>query len=239
MNEDELEDFGYTFDELMGKETRIGNARHIRQLSIFPSEVVVLPYEKMTLEVADPILQRMCEDVHRAESLIGISYQPKGSSALPAPGTIGVAAQIQDIIRANPGSHYFVKVEGVVRYKTAQYVETDKPYSVATINYFEDKDGKKARQMHAQLVREFKSLMKRFARDWCPEKPRMQQTADSFETAGAQIYSWLFWYLFPLPPEGRVLILDIKSTATRLAVFNKQFRQKLDRLKDAPKNSYN
>lgn len=240
MNEEnDFEDFDFSFDELMGKETRIGNARHIKQLPIFPSEIVVLPYERMTLEVADPILQKMCDDVQRAESLIGISYQPKGSSATPAPGTIGVAAQIQEIIRATHGNLYLVKIEGIVRYKTAQYVEGEKPYPVATINYFEDKDDKKHRRMYPQLVAEFKSLMKRYTREWCEGNPQKLRTADSFEPDGATIYSWLFWRYFPLPPDARVLVLNIRSTAQRLSVFNSQFRKKLDWLKDVPKNSNN
>jgi hypothetical protein len=56
----------------------------------------------MTLEVADSIFQRMCEDVQHSESVIGISYHPKGDTSIPAPGTIGSAAQIQDIIRTTP-----------------------------------------------------------------------------------------------------------------------------------------
>jgi Lon protease-like protein len=240
MNEEnEFEDFGFSLDEILGKETRLGNARHIKQLPIFPRQVVILPYEKMTLEVADRATQQMIDDVNEAESLIGISYQPKGDKSIPAPGTLGVAAQIQGITRTNPGNLYLVEIEGMVRYKTAQYVETGKPYPVATINYFDDNDDKRHRKMLPQLVAEFKSLMKRYTREWCDNNPRMLRTVDSFETRGAQIYSWLFWDLLPAPPEGRPALLEIRSTATRLYAFNQQFKQKLDWVKGKPRLSNN
>jgi len=163
----------------------------------------------------------------------------KARSQISHAGTLGVAAQIQGMTRTNPGNLLLVDIEGIVRYKTAQYVETDEPYPITTINYFEDNDDKRHRKMFAPLVAEFKSLMKRYAREWCENNQRMIRTADSFETRGAHIYSWLFWKLIPAPPDGREALLNIRSTATRLYAFNQQFKRKLDRLKGKSGIHYN
>lgn len=234
----EFDEFEEIFEE---KETLLGNVRHIKEIPICTQETVVLPYEKSSLKVSEAVIKRMISDVEKSEILLGIVEREKGETILPAVGSIGVAADIEEDGDKLSGKSQIVKIQGIVRFTIDEYVETDKPYPVARITFFEDDKikSKWEKQMHPVYADELRKLMKQFCR-LVGKYRHMDDHADTIKNEDIMMYSFFFWFLFaPVPQEIRRTLIEVRSTVQRTFLLNRHLERVIKRIKKTKRSHFN
>ena len=240
MSEEKMSD-DFEFPEFIEEKiSYLDKLKNITEVAIYPQELVVLPYETMTLKVTDANFQQLLSDSKGDDAHLGIAPQLKGGG-LPAIGSIGVGADVEEI---NPmlGKTHLVKIRGVVRFTIDEYIETDKPYPMARITFFEDdakpKPGEK--EFRSVLFEELRELMGEYNRNHGKYK-HLENLADSLKEKHLEAYSFFFWIacFSSMPAELRETLLRSRSTANRTYVLNRQLERtlaKLDKIKPANLN---
>jgi Lon protease-like protein len=111
----------------------------VKHLPIFPLPLVLIPNELLPLHIFEDRYRRMLEDVQTAGNIFGIVlHEPSDSFAhAPEPGSVGCVAEIKEVETLEDGRSNIVTL-GVVRFRLIDYVESDAPYLVAEVEYFED-----------------------------------------------------------------------------------------------------
>ena len=112
----------------------------IRHLPIFPLPLVLLPNELLPLHIFEPRYRKMLKDVQHEQNIMGISFFDSGdesSGEQPEPGTIGCAAEIQEV-QELPDGRSNILTTGLIRYRLLDYVDAGEPYLVAEVEFFKD-----------------------------------------------------------------------------------------------------
>jgi len=224
----------YEFDEIIEeKESYVDKCSHIKEVAIYPQELVILPYEWMTLKISDAASKQLFEEVKKDEMYLGIGEQLSGEKALPAVGSIGVGADIEEIDKESLGNTHVVKIRGVVRFQINEYIETDKPYPVARITFFEDDKithpGEK--KMLPEMFIQLRELMRQFNRLVGKHK-HLENLSDMMNKKYLEEYSFFYWTcVATLPPELRKMLLEMRSTVRRTYCLNRQIERALKRIK--------
>lgn len=238
---EKLESKEFEFDEFIEeKETLLGNVSHIKEIPICRQPLIVLPYEWMHLEISDPNIQQMLTDVEKRESLFGIIEKSADEVALPAVGTIGVAADIEEITKTGYANLQLVKIQGIVRFTIDEYVETDEPYPVARITFFEDNENTTnfEKVNLPVLGNRLRKLMKELCR--LEGKYRhLDDYADTIKDEDLQSYSFFFWFIFLPPAQLRKLLIEMDSTVQRLFVLTRHIERVIQRLKGNKPTRFN
>jgi Lon protease-like protein len=116
---------------------------HIKHLPICAiSAQVLLPFVRNTeIKIGKAAQLRLLSDaVHADDKMFGASYvapEKFAANELPPVSSVGCVAQIKSVKLGKSGGK-IAKVVGVARYKILEYVETEKPYPVAKVEYFAD-----------------------------------------------------------------------------------------------------
>lgn len=236
---DTFEDF--EFPEFIEENTSyLDKLTHIKEVAIFPQELVVLPYEWMTLKVTDANFQKLLSDAKGNEVYLGIVPQLKGGG-LPPVGSIGVGADVEEI---NPmlGKTHIVKIRGVVRFTIDEYVETNKPYPMARVTFFEDDEKEKPgeKEFRAMVLNELRELIGEYNRNH-GKHAHLGDFNHYIEDKHLEPLSFFFWTMCfsPIPAEIREIVLKIRSTVQRTYVLNRQLPRtlkKLDKIKQSRSN---
>lgn len=220
------------FPELIGaRRTLLPELSNVEELAIYPQETIVLPFETMTLEITDERAQKLFQTAHDLEKYVGIVYQPKDEDGLPAPGSIGVAALVKEVTKTGFGNLRLFWIRGHIRFRLDEYVETDQPYPVAKITFFEDEDDewqeKQIPRQLAELQELLRECLKR-GRAGVPPQINVQQLPETITFYDSETYSFFFWVWVRLKPEVRQFLISLRSTYERLVCLNNQFRTGLD-----------
>ena len=111
----------------------------ITQLPIFPLPLVMLPGEQLPLHIFEPKYRQMLKDVTESNRFFGISYFEPAETTLdrPAIDTVGCVAEVREVEALADGRSNILTL-GVVRYRLNEYVETDHPYIVGEVGFFQD-----------------------------------------------------------------------------------------------------
>lgn len=236
---DTFEDF--EFPEFIEEKTSyLDKLKHIKEVGVFPQELVILPNEWMTLKVTDANYQKLLADAMNDEAYLGIVPQLKDGT-LPPVGSIGVGADVEDI---NPmlGKTHIVKIRGVVRFTIDEYVETDKPYPMAQVTFFEDDEKEKPgeKELRAQLLNELRELIGEYNRNH-GKYPHLGDFNHYIEDKYLETLSFFFWTMCfsPIPAQIREIVLKIRSTVQRTFILNRQLPRtlkKLDKIKQSRSN---
>ncbi len=111
----------------------------ITRLPIFPLPMILFPHAPMPLHIFEPRYQKMLADIQLSNNLFGLSYYnlAESDSDIPDVGHIGCVAEVNNAQNLPDGRSNILTI-GIVRYHLEEYIETDEPYLVGEVSFFED-----------------------------------------------------------------------------------------------------
>jgi Lon protease-like protein len=85
----------------------------------------------------------MLADVTKSNNFFGVHlFEPKDEfDTRPPVGSVGCIAEVRDV-QEMPDGKSNILTNGVIRYRLVDYVDTEKPYLVGEVEFFEDGGGK-------------------------------------------------------------------------------------------------
>ncbi|HEY0048731.1 MAG TPA: LON peptidase substrate-binding domain-containing protein [Pyrinomonadaceae bacterium] len=205
--------------------------RGITNLPVFPLPVVLLPNELLPLHIFEPRYRQMLKDVQLTNQVFGVSYFSAEESVIEKPetGTLGCAAEVRNVQMLEDGRANIVTV-GLIRYRLEGYVETDEPYLIGEISFFED-DEEDASLLQSLADEVFALFMRvaKAAHDLSGERGKMPEIPQ----VEPQHLSFLITAAFNLQPEVKYEFLEIRSTAERLERLREMLRQTVGRVEES------
>jgi Lon protease-like protein len=119
----------------------LDKVRAIKQLPLFPLPVVLFPGTPLPLHIFEPRYQQMLKDIQISNNFFGIPFFDASESVEKRPpiGTIGCVAELRNEQKTEDGRSNILTV-GIIRFRIEEYVETDDPYLVGEVSYFEDEE---------------------------------------------------------------------------------------------------
>lgn len=203
----------------------------VKFLPIFPLPVVLLPNEILPLHIFEPRYRKMLEDIKLEKNLFGISFFDAQSSeqSKPEAGSYGCVAEVRETQTLEDGRSNIVTI-GVIRYRLESYIESDEPYAVAEISFFED--DKEDENVIKPLADEVFGLFMRIAnaahemsgdRGKFPDLPQAEPQQLSFLVAAA----------FSLDPKLKYELLETRSTGERLKRMREILLKAVEKLEES------
>ena len=190
---------------------------HIEQLPVcVTSGQVLLPFVRNhEIKIGKTAQLRLLSDaVHSEDKMFGVSFVAPDQN--PAPerppaGSIGCVAEIKSVKLSKTGGK-IAKVCGVARYKILEYVETEKPYPLAAVEYLADEP--EDDEANAEIALKLAELMKHV----------MDKTAASLNvktdfpvlTFPPTMFSFVLPELFNFSTDVRLDFLNLRKTSERL-----------------------
>ncbi|NNE68069.1 MAG: hypothetical protein HKN33_16015 [Pyrinomonadaceae bacterium] len=186
----------------------------INRLPVFPLPLVLMPHEMLPLHIFEPRYRQLLEDISHTNKLFGLSlFEPENEfQNRPQTNTIGCVAEVRESKELEDGRSNILTV-GVIRYRLLEYLETDDPYLVAKVEFFEDED--EVDPNTEALSKEVFLLFKRVAQAAHNLSGQRGEFPDIPEAAPEQL-SFLVSAAFNLPPEEKYEYLEMTSTRGRL-----------------------
>ena len=193
----------------------LDKVRGVRELPLFPLPLVLFPGVPLPLHVFEERYRRLLADVRVSNNLFGLSYfDPNTADALERPpaGHVGCATEVVEVQPLPDGRSNILTV-GVVRYRVTGYVESDEPYLVARVEFFEDDEGDAAvlkkragevAEMFTRIARAMRSINDE--RGDLPELPLEDPERLSFLVAA----------VVEMEADAKQQLLEMRSTAERL-----------------------
>jgi Lon protease-like protein len=197
----------------------LDKVRGITEIPIFPLPLVLLPIEILPLHIFEPRYREMLNDVTTTNKLFGVQlFEPKEEFETHPPiGSIGCVAEVREV-QPMPDGRSNILTSGVIRYRLSNYVETDKPYLVGEVEFFEDvPEDEDAKQVSADEVF---ALFERIAK----AAFRMSGNRGQFpeiERADPEPMSFLVTAAFSFDNEKKYRLLEMTSTTRRLRSLKK------------------
>ncbi len=201
--------------------------KQVESLPIFPLPLVLMPNELVPLHIFEDRYQKMLADVASAGDMFGIVYFEPVESFIDRPvvGSIGCLAEVRDRDTMADGRSNIV-VLGTTRFQLSEYADTDEPYLVAEVEFFEDaeEDPSIVDPLADEVFAVFERIAKAaFAmsgnRSRFPEITRTDPESFSFLTASA----------FSFDNDYKAGLIEMTSTVERLeklhTVMKKAVRQ--------------
>lgn len=203
----------------------------IKQLPIFPLPIVLMPSELLPLHIFEEKYRQMLKDVEHQKNLFGLTYfNPQETFAeKPEPGTVGCVAEVNEVQKLPDGRSNILTI-GVIRYRIVDYVQTDEPYLVAEVEFFEDVNEENTELN--ELADEVFTLFKRVAeaahkisgqRGEFPEIPQAEPEQLSFLISSA----------FNLENDLKYKMLETQSTFERLENMQSILKKAVDQIEDS------
>lgn len=185
----------------------------IGQLPIFPLPLVLLPNEVLPLHIFEPRFRMMLSDVEENYRMFGISrFEPDDAPEdRPLVGTVGCAAELRDVQRM-PDGRSNILTSGVVRYRIIDYLDLDKPYLTAEIEFFEDDKDETLLNEKADIVFELFERVAKAAFDIGGNRGQVPE----IQRADPEALSFLVTAAFNLDDAVKYEFLEMTSTLDRL-----------------------
>lgn len=186
----------------------------IKQLPIFPLPVILMPSELMPLHIFEEKYRQMLSDVELQRNLFGVNFfdPPENLADKPEAGAIGCVAEIQDVQKM-PDGRSNIMTTGVIRYHLIDYIQTDDPYLVAEVEFFEDE--KEDETILKTLSDEVFVLFKRVAQA-AHKISGMRGEFPDIPQAEPEQLSFLITSAFNLENDLKYKMLETRSTSERL-----------------------
>ena len=193
----------------------LDKVRGVRELPLFPLPLVLFPGVPLPLHVFEERYRRLLADVRVTNNLFGLSYfDPNAAGAFERPptGHVGCATEVVEV-QPMPDGRSNILTVGVARYRVTDYVESDEPYLIARVEFFEDEEGdpeflrKRAgevAEMFTRIARAMRSINDE--RGELPELPVEDPERLSFLVAA----------VVEMEAESKQQLLEMRSTAERL-----------------------
>jgi Lon protease-like protein len=193
----------------------LDKVRGVRELPLFPLPLVLFPGVPLPLHVFEERYRRLLADVRVSNNLFGLSYfdpGAPGSFEHPPAGHVGCATEVVEVQPLPDGRSNILTV-GVARYRVTDYVESDEPYLVARVEFFEDEEGDAAvlgkragevAEMFTRIARAMRAINDE--RGSLPELPLEDPERLSFLVAA----------VVEMEADAKQQLLELRSTAERL-----------------------
>ena len=203
----------------------------VKSLPIFPLPVVLLPNELLPLHIFEPRYRKMLEDIKLEKNLFGVSFFNAQDSDLSKPeiGSFGCVAEVRETQMLEDGRSNIVTI-GIIRYRLESYVESDEPYAVGEVSFFEDEE--EDENVLKPLADEVFALFMRIAnaahemsgeRGKFPDLPQAEPQQLSFLVAAA----------FSLDPKLKYELLKTRSTSQRLRRMRETLLNAVERIEES------
>jgi ATP-dependent Lon protease len=200
----------------------------VTQMPLFPLPVVLLPNELLPLHIFEPRYRKMIKDVQITNNLFGICYfESEGAEfSKPPIGSVGCVAELREVQPLEDGRSNILTV-GVIRCVLEEYAETDEPYLIGEVSYFEDET--EDLNVLEPLADEVFALFMRVAKaahELSGERGKMPEIPQ----AEPQMLSFLIAAAFNLAPEEKYKLLEIRSTSERLTELREKLKQTVEKI---------
>lgn len=184
------------------------------ELPLFPLSVVLFPGTPRPLHIFEPRYRRMLDDIDTRGNLFGISYFDSGISTLDVPpeGHVGCVAEVKEK-QTLPDGRSNIMTVGLIRYRVESYVDSDAPYLVGKVSYFEDEA--EDEELLTNRAREVSELFLRIAnavRTINDERTTLPQLP---ETEPEQL-SYLVAAAMEIDLDVKQELLELRHTSERL-----------------------
>jgi len=130
----------------------------VRVLPVFPLKTVLYPRQVLPLHIFEDRYRRMLEDCLGADRMMGIVLIFSGEEAneTPVPYPIGTVARIDNWHLVEP-ERYRVTTVGLQRFRIIEFLDSEKPYLTAAVEYWEDDhvDSLDAAELATELSRTY------------------------------------------------------------------------------------
>ncbi|MFL6468139.1 MAG: LON peptidase substrate-binding domain-containing protein [Pyrinomonadaceae bacterium] len=202
--------------------------KEVRQLPLFPLPLVLLPIEILPLHIFEPRYREMLSDATSTNNLFGVHlFEPKDEfDSRPAIGTVGCVAEVREV-QTMPDGRSNILTNGLVRYRLLNYVDTDKPYLVGEVEFFEDEIENAAQQQKA--ADEVFALFERIARAAFKMSGNRGQFPE-IERAAPEPMSFLVTAAFSFDNKKKYRFLEMDSTIKRLKGLKKMLVSAADQM---------
>jgi len=197
----------------------LDKVRGIKEIPIFPLPLVLLPIEILPLHIFEPRYREMLSDVTATNKLFGVQlFEPKEEfETSPPVGSIGCVAEIRDV-QPMPDGRSNILTNGVIRYRVLSFVETDKPYLIGEVEFFEDVEEDPGPQQ--KTADEVFELFERIAKAAFKMSGNRGQFPE-IERADPEPMSFLVTAAFSFDNEKKYRLLEMNSTTKRLRSLKK------------------
>ncbi len=203
----------------------------IKQLPIFPLPVVLMPFELLPLHIFEERYQNMLEDIKAEKSLFGLSYFKPEETILdkPAIDSVGCVAEVREAHSLPEGRSNILTI-GIIRYRLVEFVDTDEPYFIGKVEFFEDfEEDKESLQA---LADEVFALFRRIA-EAAHKLSNQQGVFPEMPQAAPEQLSFLVCAAFNLESDLKYQLLESRSTTERLEKLRKILKQSVNRVEDS------
>lgn len=202
----------------------------ITDLPILPLPLVLMPLEMLPLHIFEPRYIRMLKDVQAQHNMFGISWlEPNGDNfEKPVLGSIGCATEIdKSQILENGRSN--ILTTGVIRYRLNEYLESDEPYFVGVLKFFEDYEEEEVELK--RIADEVFSLFDRVAKTAHGISGQSSAIPALSKTEPEQL-SFLIASAINLDNISKYQMLELRSTSQRLGRLKKILSEAAERLEE-------
>lgn len=200
----------------------------ITHLPMFPLPLVLLPNELLPLHIFEDRYRKMLADVEAGNRFFGVTLFNSTESFIERPpiGSIGCVAEVREVQSLPDGRSNVITI-GLIRYNLIDYVETDEPYLVGDVDFFED-EAEDDLSLNP-LADEVFALFKRIAR--AAHKLSGERGAfPDIPQAEPEQLSFLVTAAFNLEPELKYELLETRSTIERLNRLREILLQTVDKM---------
>jgi len=188
--------------------------RGVRELPLFPLPVVLFPGVPLPLHIFEPRYREMLSDIRVGNNFFGLSYFDSSTSEkdVPPAGHVGCVAEVTEE-QALPDGRSNVLTIGLIRYRVDEYIESDGPYLVARVSFFEDQEEDDAAlQDRSREVADTFTRIARAVRILNDERASLPDISDT----EPQRLSFLVAAAMEIDAEIKQELLELRSTGERL-----------------------
>lgn len=209
----------------------LDKVKGIHHLPLFPLPLVMLPKELLPLHIFEDRYRKMLADVQREHQFFGITcFEPNESFIeRPAIGTIGCVAELRDVDTLPDGRSNIVTL-GIVRYRLMEYVDTDEPYLIGDVEYFED-DPEESNVIEP-LADEVFALFERLAKA-AFKMGGSRGTFPEIQRTDPESMSFLITAAFNLENANKYSMLAMASTSERLTKLREILLRTVDQMEES------
>ena len=188
--------------------------RGVRELPVFPLPVVLFPGVPLPLHILEPRYKEMLSDIRVGNSFFGLSYFDSSASdkEIPPAGHVGCVAEVTEVQELPDGRSNVLTI-GVVRYRLEEYVESDEPYLVGRISFFEDEEEND--EPLTERAREVADTFTRIARAVRILNDERASLPDISDTEPHRL-SFLVAAAMEIDADVKQELLELRSTGERL-----------------------
>jgi ATP-dependent Lon protease len=186
----------------------------LEHLPLFPLPLVALPNEFLPLHIFEDRYRQMLKDVERERNIFGVSFLDPETSFIdkPATGTVGCAVEIRQS-ETLPDGRSNILTLGLVRYRLLDYVDSDAPYFVGHVEFFEDEH--EDASVVEPLADEVFTLFERMAKA-AFKMGGGRGRLPEIQRADPESLSFLITAAFNFDNEKKYSLLEMTSTGERL-----------------------